>query len=138
MVNDTQTSGVNVASFCQSSEVRLNVTCFLWIQMSAKVTRLCVSRLRTSVSTARRWWSLGRKCPSYFSCLPRMKSAQLLDRIIHTLLALASSPCPCRSLSWVGLSHYQLRITVNNPTFSQQRSFCPQGASKSTLNESSL
>lgn len=85
---------------------------FLWFQRPPEITCVCVSRHRTSVSTARKCWSLGRKCPSCSSCLRQMKCALLLVRITHTPHAPASSPFLCRSLNWVSISNFRLKRLI--------------------------
>lgn len=61
----------------------------------------------TSVSTARKCWNLGRKCPFCSSCHLQMTCAPLLVRITRTPPALASSPCPYRSLNWVSILNFR-------------------------------
>lgn len=89
----------------------------MWFQRPTEITCLCVSRRRTSVSTAKKCWSLGRKCPSCSSYRLQMKCAQLLVRITHTPPALASSPCPCRSLNWVSISNFRQKRVHNHTRF---------------------
>lgn len=102
--------------FCHCFKVRLklNLHKFMWFQRPTKITCLCVYRCRTSVSTTKKCWSLGRKCPSCSSCRLQMKCAQLLVRITHTPPALASSPCPCRSLNWVSISNFRQKRVHNH------------------------
>lgn len=88
-------------TYCQYSVTALRLEWNLTGRGSSDFTSLCAFRHRTSVSTARKWWSLGRKCPSCSSCRLQMKCAPLLVRTTHTPPALASSPCPYRSLNWV-------------------------------------
>lgn len=96
----------------KSLNCKKDVHGFLWFQRPPEITCVCVSRHRTSVSTARKCWSLGRKCPSCSSCLRQMKCALLLVRITHTPHAPASSPFLCRSLNWVSISNFRLKRLI--------------------------
>ena len=84
---------------------------------------VCACRCRNSVSTARKWWSLVRKCPSCSSCHLQMKCAQLLVRTTRTPPAPASSPCPSRSLNWVSIADSLAEIRNLTPT-AASKSIC--------------
>lgn len=58
-------------------------------------------RCRTSVSTPRRCWNLGTRCPSCYFCPPQTTCVRPPARTTPIPPDQASSPCLCRSLSWV-------------------------------------